>query len=271
MSKLQAVGTRGKENPHLRPTPKSQSQFRLAAPFKLIRARRVLEGLECSSAGSIVARIEPASRVAQRARKATKGRRGPGMLERSPIYLEPRWRRRKRRVAANKRVGGESRMVGPGKIRASRRSQVVETPGGSEKKKSISTLPAPRGGARCEAVRRVPTGSLLKRRTRAQIIIRRHGNARPIARLDVLCGFSFLSLTLCPLFPPPRSSLNPFQTTLVGPHRSVSFSPPSRTNGAHETVFFFSFWRSPARVHLPSLTLTGKTRQHEGSWIGRRR
>jgi len=73
---------------------------------------------------------------------------------------------------------------------------------GIREKKSISTLPAPRGGARCEAVRRVPTDSLLKRRTRAQIIIRRHGNARPIARLDVLCGFSFLSLTLCPLFPP---------------------------------------------------------------------
>lgn len=152
---------------------------------------------------SLVARIEAASRVAQRARKATKGRRGPGMLERTPIYLEPRWRRRrKRRVAANKRVGGESRMVGPSKIRASRRSQVEETPG-DQRKKSISTLPAPRGGARCETVWRVPTYSLLKRRTRAQIIIRWHGNARPIARLDalwILVPFSHPLLTLPPLF-----------------------------------------------------------------------
>lgn len=134
---------------------------------------------------------------------------------------------------------------------------------GIREKKSISTLPAPRGGARCEAVWRVPTDSLLKRRTRAQIIIRRHGNARPIARFDALWIFSFLSLTLCPLFPP-VPHWTPFKRLSSDPAALfLSLSPAERM--ALMKPCFFSFWRSPTRVHLPSLTLTGKTRQREGS------
>lgn len=182
------------------------------------------EGFECSGVTTAVtdvaARIEPAIRVARQKRRRKSGDKRSSRSRRAREISSDLSRAA---TAKKKKKGGEKETWT--KIRASRRSQVENA--GPEKKIHTDVAGARRRSqihVPCRGCRRLP----LQRRTGAQMIIRRHGNARPIACPDAPCVDILVPFSH-PL-PIPRSSPTPFQTILVGSRRPPSSVDASKPN-----------------------------------------
>lgn len=183
-----------------------------AAPFKFIRARRVIRPRR-------LRRL----RVPGRRHRSRHRRRRPHRASHPCRIAERKAKIRRQKVVAiqacsrdllwsiSSRDGEEEK---EGRKRGTKFGcrAVLKWRTSSQRKKIHTDVARRRGQVYvpCRGCRRLP----LQRRTGAQMIIRRHSNARPIARPDALC-MDILVPFSHPL-PIPRSSPTPFQTILVG-------------------------------------------------------
>jgi len=197
----------------------------------------------------------PASRVTWRkGRRKTGDKRSPrgsGVLDRSPpIYL-----------AKKRRGEGEGCGGGGGRTKFGRRAALKCR---SREKNPYRRCRRPGAGPGTRrAYAEGADSPLPPRARRVRVIIRRHGNARPIGRLDAPWVFLFL---LSSARPSPTALLlnNPFETTLVREPAPTPFSRAERMALVKLCFLPFEVLRSAALATLERES-TEKTRGREGS------